>query len=155
MITKEKIDSLLSQLPSYYARNEAAADDLFSVAVQFGIKVNRGCKDCIARAYRAVQNVQRNNYNMSKGNTYLFRKDIHSYRLPNNAKALTNTNSTPEERKAVYDSSVGRRSLFDMSTVPSGDVQVIAAPKKEVKKESNTITTKRVSTKKSTSSSKK
>ena len=155
MVSKGKIDSLLSELPSYYTRNEAAADELFSVAVELGVRVSRGCKDCIARAYRAVQNVQRNNYNMSKGSTYLFRADLHSYRMPNSGKALTNTNSTVEERKAVYNSSLGRRSLFDMSTVPSGDVQVIAAPKKEVKKESNTITTKRVSTKKSTSSSKK
>lgn len=152
MITREKIDSLLSELPSYYARNEAAADDLFSVAVQFGIKVNRGCKDCIARAYKAVQNVQRNNYNMSKGNTYLFRADLHSYRMPNSAKALTNTNSTPEERKEVYESSIGRRSLFDMTTVPSGDVQVIATPKAEVKKETATISSKRKSTKKTSTS---
>ena len=151
MITKEKIDSLLSELPSYYTRNEAAADDLFSVAVELGVRVSRGCKDCIARAYKAVQNVQRNNYNMNKGNTYLFRADLHSYRMPNSGKALTNANSTTEERKAVYESSIGRRSLFDISTVPTGDVQVIATPKAEVKKET-VISSKRKSTKKSSTS---
>ena len=148
MVTKEKIDSLLSELPSFYFYNETAADELFSVAVEFGIKINRGCKDCIARAYRAVQNIQRNNYNMAKGDTYLFHDKVHSYRLPNTSKALTNSNSTVEERKDVYDSSINRRSLFNMATVPDGDVQLVSVPKQEVKKESNTITTKRVSTKK-------
>jgi hypothetical protein len=148
MVTKEKIDSLLSELPSFYANNQAAADELFSVAVELGIRISRGCKDCIGRAYYAILRIKRDNYNMAKGDTYLFHDKVHSYRLPNTSKALTNNNSTVEERKAVYDSSINRRSLFNMATVPDGDVQLVSVPKQESKKEENIITTKRVSTKK-------
>lgn len=153
MELKERIDELLLEMPSFYFSNEAAADKLFSVAVELGIKVSRGCKDCIGRCYAAIMRTKRNNYNMHIGEQYLFNARVHSYRLPNTGKALTNSNSTVEERKAVYDSSEGRRTLFDPASIPVGDIKVIPAPKVEVVSEAKHITKKRVSTKKRNTSS--
>lgn len=143
---KEKIDSLLSEFPSYYVNNKAAADELFAVAVHYNLRVNKGCKDCIMRCYRALQRIQQNNYNMDIGEKYLFRKDLHSYRMPNTAKALTNTNSTEEERKAVYESSEARKTLFDSTTIPSSTTK--KAETSSSKSTKSTSTKKRVSTKK-------
>lgn len=83
---------------------------------------------------------------MDNGHEYLFREGLHSYRMPNTAKALTNSNSTVEERKAVFDSNEARKSLFDPATIPAKEEKKVVTKKATTEKKATTK--KRVSTKK-------
>ena len=132
---KQRIDTLLSQFPSHYVNNKAAADELFAVAIEFGLRINRGCKDCIIRCYSSLLRIKNNNYNMAQGETYLFNDKLaNGYRFPNDGKVYTNANSTAEERKVIYESNESRKALFDVTTIPQKQ-EVKKTRKKTIKKE--------------------
>lgn len=114
---QKEVDEILSFLPSHYLNNKEAADRLFSVASYYKIRINRGCKDCIGRAYAAIQRVQRNNYLKPIGNMYLFNDKINVAGYTFKGKVCRNNNTTVEERKAIYDSHVSRQALFDKLTI--------------------------------------